>query len=102
MAVIRVPMSRIVAAANAAGSHWFEPGSMRFFRTRLPRSALTDSNGRSWFVTSEAQPGGPRRYSVRCFTPSSGSIATHGEFRSHTSRAAAIRAMRAAVFSQNP
>ena len=98
--VATVQMSNVKAAANAAGSHWFDPGAMRFFRTRLPLNGLADSKGRVWFVTSEAPRNGPRKFSVRVFIPQSGRVLTHGEFRSYSTRSIATRVMRAAIAAE--
>ena len=95
-----VQMSDVKAAADAAGSHWFDPGSMRFFRTRLPITGLADGCGRMWFVSSEAPRNGPRKFSVRVFVPQSGQVLTHGQFRSYGNRGSACRAMRAAIAAE--
>jgi hypothetical protein len=92
-----VAIDEIRSASLAAGSNWFTPGAMRFFRTRLPRTGRRDSAGKIWFVSSEAMRYGPRRYSVRVFCPQTGQVNTHGDFRSYATAAAARRAMAAAI-----
>jgi len=92
-----VPMADVKSASLAAGSHWFEPGSMRFFRTRLPLLGKMDDAGRVWFVSSEAPRGGSRKYSVRVFIPQTGAVETHGTFHSYPSSRAAQRAADAAI-----
>jgi hypothetical protein len=92
-----VSIDRIRAAAAASGSHWFEPGAMRFFKTRLPQSGIIDRSGKMWFVSSEAFRPNQRKYSVRFFDPGTGSVNTHGDFNCYASRSAAANAMRRAI-----
>lgn len=69
------------AANKAAGQHWFERGTMRFFQTRI-ESALY---GGRCFITSEQCPigtGHPRLYSIREALPT-GRIETVGEFQQY-------------------
>lgn len=54
-------MTEVRQAVTAGGSHWFDKDTMRFFGTRLSRDLYA---GR-YFVTSEQNPSGVRRYSVR-------------------------------------
>ena len=72
-------MREIRDAAAAAGIHWFEPGSMRFFGTELSRT-IYQGKGGIFFITSEKPPHGARRFSVRRFHPDDSSISTVGEF----------------------
>jgi hypothetical protein len=76
------------------GRHWFDPSTMRFFRTRLPQTAYTTDDGsRSYFVTSEqfvgSQGAAPRKYSVRCYDWTTRDISTIGEFNVIASRSTA-------------
>ena len=96
-----VPMADVKSASLAAGSHWFEPGSMRFFRTRLPLLGKMDDAGRVWFTSSEAPRGEDRKYSVRVFTPQTGFVQTYGTFHSYTSSRAAQRVIDTAIASQS-
>jgi hypothetical protein len=49
-----------------SGSHFFDPGSMRFFRSRLCQVVKTLPSGVVYFVTSERfSAETPRMYSVR-------------------------------------
>lgn len=51
-----------IEQANAQhGHHWFEAGTMRFFKSRVSGPVI---NGR-YFVSSERGPSGPRLYSIR-------------------------------------
>lgn len=91
-----ISMDSIRRIVANTGSHWFEPASMRFFGTRLPQSGLRDVRGCIWFVSSEARTSGPRKYSVRRFSPE-GRMSTPGGFHTYATRAAANRAMQLAI-----
>lgn len=70
------------------GSHWFEPGAMAFFKTRLSDKVY----GGRYFVTSEEGPNGVRAYSVRRIEEDRDgrlSIETVGEFQGHAKRRSA-------------
>jgi hypothetical protein len=69
MDTISIETVRRHAARN--GSHFFDPDTMRFFRSRVANVAYRTADGtRAYFVTSEqfvpsrGEPA-PRRYSVR-------------------------------------
>jgi len=50
--------------ADRCGSHYFEPGTMRFFKSRTLETVIAVNDG--WlFLTSEQGPHGPRKYTVR-------------------------------------
>jgi hypothetical protein len=69
-------IGQIKAANERAGQHFFEPGAMRFFGTRISPTVYA---GR-YFVTSETPGhGAPRRYTVRS-AESNGHVETIGEF----------------------
>jgi len=68
---------QVKAASKAAGSHWFEPSTMRFFKSRV----LSVVYGGRFFVTSEQGPNGVRAYSVREASEDGSSISTVGEFQ---------------------
>lgn len=83
--------------ANAALGHcWFDPGSMRFFKTRTAQYGYQLSDGRRVFVTSEQFTDGryraPRRYSIR-IQAADGSVGTLGDFQAYGSRNGANAAM---------
>jgi hypothetical protein len=64
-------ISDIIQATRANGSHFFDPGAMRFFRSRVSEKVYSGPGG-VFFVTSErfeASNGwkAPRGYSVRQF-----------------------------------
>ncbi len=91
------PMSYIKAQyleRNPQG-HWFEPSTMRFFHTRLPRTGYMSGSGLFFFVTSESQGyGHPRRYSIRCMELN-GAIRTIGDFHSYPNQATALASLKA-------
>lgn len=70
------------------GGHWFDKGAMRWFKTRLPRVAYQGAAG-TLFVTSETNPSGQTRFSVRV-QKQNGDIDTVGEFHSFATRADAV------------
>ncbi len=72
--------------------HWFEPGSMRFFKTKLPKVAYATDAG-LLFITSEVNPSGEKRYSVRR-QKVSGDIDTVGAFHFYPTRQAALAAIK--------
>lgn len=76
-----------------AGSHWFDPPAMRFFRSRLEGSPYA----LGVFVSSEQfSDSSPRLYSVRrlCLD---GTVETVGDFQQHDTLADARRAARLEV-----
>lgn len=75
---------------SSGGGHWFDPGAMRFFRTRLAQSAYVGPGG-IFFVSSECPPDGTRGYSVRQFDPLRGAIDTVGDFCATAHRSTADR-----------
>jgi hypothetical protein len=73
-----------IRAANArAGHHFFEPATMRFFRSRIESTVY----GGRYFVTSEQFAMGahkdPRRFTVR-MANDDGTIDTVGEFQAYS------------------
>lgn len=82
-------VSAIREANRAAGLHFFDPSSMRFFDSRV----LSGVIGGRYFVTSERYTHSdgtaePRRYTVRSMD-SAGRIDTVGEFQEWSTAAAA-------------
>ena len=72
--------------------HWFDEGTMRFFKTKLPENGYELASG-WYFITRETNPSGISRYSVRRLDDA-GDIRTVGEFHSYTSAAAARAAIK--------
>ena len=54
-------MEDVLEASQEAGDHWFEESTMRFFKTTIESELIY---GR-YFITSEVNPCGILRYSVR-------------------------------------
>lgn len=82
-------IDEIKARNEAAGQHFFEAGAISFFSSRIGNKVYEGPGG-IFFVTSEQfKPSrgipGPRRYTVRKFTPETGNVATFGEFNKLTS-----------------
>jgi hypothetical protein len=78
-----------IKTANAQkGFHYFEPGTMQFFRSRA-LSATFAGERDIYFVTSEQFVGSdghknPRRYTVRAFNPETADICTVKPFNELT------------------
>jgi len=76
--------------------HYFEPGTMRFFRSRVLSYAF-DGKTEVYFVTSEQFVGStmtkPRRYTVRAYNPITDDIRTVPPFN-ELSRYRALRIAR--------
>lgn len=82
-------LDQIKRAAAAAGSHWFDPSTLRYFSSRVGRRVYPVPGG-ALFISSEqfrgyGSPDGPRLYSVRSCTLA-GKIDTVGKFQAHSSR----------------
>ena len=81
---------------RAAGSHWWDRDSMRFFGTRLCGNVQQGPGG-IYFATSEKPPHDRRKYSVRRYLPDLKKIETVGEFCGYASSRSAVNAARAAA-----
>ena len=88
--------SEIKAASKAAGSHFFDRSTMRFFRSRILPTVYHGPGG-CYFVTSEQYIGSqytePRKYTVRKFDVETADIDTVGPFN-EMSRTEALRTAR--------
>ena len=84
-----IPFSTVrrVYAERQPTGHWFDRGTMDFFKTVLPASAYETRNG-AYFITRETNPSGQKRFSIR-FMALNGSIDTVGEFHSYITAATA-------------
>ena len=78
---------------RAAGSHWWDPQTMRFFGTRVCGDVYQGDGG-VYFVTSERPPSGKREYTVRGYNPESRQVNTIGQVCGYATKAAAIREAR--------
>lgn len=75
------------------GGHWFEPDTLRFFKSRISEGFSTKWEN-VYFVTSEKGPHGPRAYSVRRLRAVSGHIDTIGPFMAYSTRSSAMASAR--------
>jgi hypothetical protein len=84
-----IPFSTVrrVYAERQPTGHWFDRGTMDFFKTVLPTSAYETRDG-AYFVTRETNPSGKKRFSIR-FMAMDGDIDTVGEFHVYHTEAAA-------------
>lgn len=91
----RWTMDEIKTACRVRGSHWFDPGTMRYFKCRILETVYQGSGG-VFFVSSEKcssmYNNHPRRYTVRKFNPESADIDTAGEFNVMTKHMAIKKA----------
>jgi len=88
-------MASIRAAYNPGeGRHWFDADSMRFFRTKLPRSGVAAPSGK-YFITQETNWDRRTMFTVRKQDLSTGDIDTLGDFHSYSTRADAQAALKA-------
>jgi hypothetical protein len=71
---------------NSGTTHWFSPDTLRWFRARIGDALY----GRV-FVTSERNPSGVRRYSIRliCVSDDAYTVQTVGVFGAYSSRGGA-------------
>ena len=85
-------MEDIKRANENAGRHFFEPDTMRFFKSRVGDTVFQGIGG-IYFVTSEKFDWqSPRNYTVRQFNPETGKISTVGEFNEMSYSQARARA----------
>lgn len=90
-----IDMSDIVTLYGAReGRHWFDPKTLKFFKTRLPRTGVATPWG-NFFITSETNWSDVKKFTVRWQEPVSRNIKNIGDFHQHASRADAIGALRA-------
>jgi hypothetical protein len=96
-------ITAIKHANKTAGKHYFEPGTMQFFDSRV-LSYVYQGPGGVYFVTSEQFHGStgskPRAFTVRRFNPETAAIDTFGPFNELT-RERAQRIARIAAHSKN-
>lgn len=93
-------------ANAAAGFHFFDGSTIRFFRSRIGQD-LYQGPGGYFFVTSEQFVGSDRipaqrLYTVRQFMPDTGDINTVGDFNKLTRRVAHHAARRLAAGIKEP
>lgn len=89
-----------IKKANAeAGSFYFSPDTMRFFKSRVMQDVFPLEDG-ALFVTSERREGDVRRYTIRRAWDD-GDITTLDGFQSYTSRNGALKAAKRAAANIN-
>lgn len=91
LSTMRYDINMIEQEMTAAGSHWWDRSSMRFFRCRV-NDQVYQGTGGVYFVTSEKYSDEPRKYTVRQYNPATKEINTVGEFNSMTRSAAHVLA----------
>jgi hypothetical protein len=96
-AVRITPMERLRRMARDAGSHWFDPDTLRFFKSRVGREAYLGADGRWYFLSSEQGPRMPRRYSVRAVDDGWAHVESFGGFQAYDTRAQALTGLRHAL-----
>jgi len=69
----------IQTACRVRGSHFFDPSSMRFFKSRVLDEVYQGPGG-IYFITSERYDTEPRKFTVRQFHPEDADITTVSEF----------------------
>lgn len=78
-----IPMHEVTSHARRSGSHWFDPETMRGFRSKVPTVATIGPDGRAYFVSSEQDRrydgsagawDGERRYTLRAYDPATGHV----------------------------
>ncbi len=81
---IRPEYVSIYDIKNKHCGHWFSPGAMRFFNSRLPQGGYKIGN-KAYFITSEQfDYKTPRYYTVRVIDWITGDVDTVGEFNKLT------------------
>lgn len=89
-----------IKKANAeAGSFYFSPDTMRFFKSRVMSDVFPLEDG-ALFVTSERREGDVRRYTIRRAWDD-GDITTLDGFQAYTSRNGALKAAKKAAANIN-
>lgn len=91
-------VNAIKEAARLAGSHWFDPDTMRCFGTRVLPTVYQGPGG-VYFVTEDDQYRRelPKRFTVRSFDPAESDVGTHGELSAFATADAAIEAAKEAA-----
>lgn len=86
-------VNAIQKASRAAGSHWFDPDTMRMFGTVVLPTVYQGPGG-VYFVTKDDQYDRslPKRFTVRSFDPATSDVDTHSELCGYRSLADAIEA----------
>ena len=84
-------IAQLRALAQRNGSHWFDRGTMRFFRTKIESGVIKGH----YFITSEqSDDDRPRNFTIRSFDKEA-NIDTIGDFNKHRTKGDALEALRA-------
>lgn len=88
-----IDIKHIKKLNRQAGRFFFSQDTMRFFRSRCPRTAIKIGN-KAYFVTSEQfDDKSPRRYTVRICDLETGEVDTVGKIRVHRDSQSAYTAI---------
>lgn len=82
-----------------AGFYFFEPATMRFFRSKVESKPLIEKEDKVFFITSEQfkPSNGPaelRMYTIREYNKATGDVTTVGEFNKYKTKQEAVRQAR--------
>jgi len=78
------------------GKFYFEPDTMRFFKSRVSEQVYEGPGG-IFFVTSERGPSDVRAYTARRFNPKTGDVSTAGPFNTMSRQSAHLYAKKRAA-----
>lgn len=100
---VAISMDEIVSHYESKDGphHWFEPSTMRFFRSRIPQTAYANNTKElAYFVTSEQfvpseGPAHSRKFTVRRYDFRTREIDTVGKFQQYDDRFTATREAKA-------
>jgi hypothetical protein len=84
-------INQIQSEMRAAGSHWWDPDTMRFFGTRVV-GAVQQGPGGVYFVTSDKRYDDSRGYTVRGYDPATKDVSTVGELAGYRAQREAMNA----------
>ena len=84
-------ISQLKSRNRAAGYHFFEPATMRFFDSRIERNVWTVGNGHAFITSEQFGANTPRLYTAR-FMEYSGDVNEFAgsKFQQFSSKAAAM------------
>ena len=101
MASYRIPLSQIKAKNKAIGHHFFERATSKYFGSSYPKDAKVRGNY-AYFVTSEIDPAGVKRYSIREADLKTGEVRTAEgtEFHAYKTDAEAKKIMNEKFFKE--
>jgi|WetSurMetagenome_2_1015567.scaffolds.fasta_scaffold25323_2 hypothetical protein len=71
----KIPISQIKSKNKDAGEYFFERATTRFFKSGYPKDAKV-SGDKAYFVTSEINPNGEKKYTIREADLKTGNVRT--------------------------